>query len=178
MQIFSVQVKIFSPKSLFLEMSLVLSMENVFYDNISDMTRALEGALEDADILEITKANHKEVCTEIKEILETRSIEDFHYTIDFNLTIQQLHNMIGNSKFILKTQFETIKTDLPTSDLCEIYEGHLFNMEYICELYLAYETRCEFLTHPPERAHLKAQYLVEELTKVYTKMAHLLKNDN
>lgn len=155
-----------------MEMTLVFTMQKVYYDNIKDMTTAIEKALDDSNLLEITKTIHKETCTQIMGILQKRIIENFIPNNEYTMTIEELKEMLGRSKANLKLQRETVMTDLPTSDLREIYEGHLFNVGYLIELWHCYQTTLEFPIPEDATEHNKAKYFLQEMTKVYNYLSY------
>jgi hypothetical protein len=161
-------VQIFPLKSFFMseqQESLVLTMEKVFYANILDMTNALENALNEADILEFTKEIHRELCTNIRIVL---AIED--PVLEIDVTPETMKSVFQDKRQKMKLQLQNAVRDAPTSDLCEIYQGHVFNLEYIYQLLIAYETRHQCQNGDVDHEYRKAYSILIGLLGIYLKL--------
>jgi hypothetical protein len=154
--------------------SLVLIMERVYYANILDMTNALEKALDEADILDFTKEIHREVCDNIKSVLAF--VHTSETVVDELLPKETIKTALKGIKQKMKLQLEQAMTDLPTSDLCEVYRGHVFNVEYLCELFIAYETRHQCQNGDIDEEYRKAYVILVGLLCTYKTLVDHFEN--
>lgn len=154
--------------------SLVLIMERVYYANILDMTNALEQALDEADILDFTKEIHREVCAKIKNILAF--VETPETIVHELLPTETIKTVLKGIKLQVKLQLEQAMTDVSTSDLCEVYRGHVFNVEYICQLFTAYETRHQCQNGDIDEEYRKAYVILVGLLCTYKTLVDHFQN--